>query len=498
VSLAAPARDGQPGPENRPGAALSPPMLVLQQVHARDAAGPQGRARGSITEVSAALGQGIHVVLGTPDDGTLALLEVVTGVRPPLRGKVRIHGSDPVETPSVRARLGALAAEPRLPPAPSVGASIRLALRARGEVGHRFDAVLDPLGLSALHARSVRKLSFAEARAVELAIALTTPAPLVIALHEPLSDVAVPNLHLIQRRLRELASAGTCVLCTTSSPADALTLADRVHVLHRGFLVREVGGDGRGLGYGGVRELIAWIAAPSTEADRSLHATSGEAARALAAAMSRASGVRGVSWEEGHPFASRVRVQGDSAETCADALIEAASETGVTIEAITQGAPDLAEVRATTDARMRGRAFPLHGAPLPVAPVAAPSATPIPSVTPSSVPSGPSSTAPREARSAVSSLPAPPARSPVEDGGPLGRPKSVPAPSMDTNVEMPHAAPVAKGPQAASSAEPPRGPILPAPPPLPTIAEPRADSGPENGPSDPATPPSPTVNEGER
>lgn len=492
MSLAAPAQDGQPGPEGRPGAASPRPMLVLEQVHARDAAGPHGRARGSITELSMAIGQGIHVVLGAPEDGTLALLDVVTGVRPPLRGKVSINGSDPMETPSVRARLGALAAEPHLPPAPSVGASIRLALRARGEVGHRFDAVLDPLGLSALHARSVRKLSFAEARAVELALALTTPAPLVIALHEPLSDVAVPNLHLIQERLRELASARICVLCTTSSPADALALADRVHVLHRGFLVREVGGDGRGLGYGGLAELIAWIAAPSAEADRGLHATSGEAARALAAAISRASGVRGVSWEEGRPFASRVRVQGDSAEACADALIDAAAETGVTIEAITQGAPDLTEVRAMTDARMRGRTFPLRGAPLPMAPLLSPP------FSPPSGPPGPSSNAPREARSAVSSLPSPPARSPVEDGGPLGRPRSIPAPSMNDEMEMPRPAPVATGPQAAPSPGPPRGPILPAPPMLPNIAEPRAASGPEAGALDPAAPPSPTVNEGER
>jgi ABC-2 type transport system ATP-binding protein len=461
LSISPPAWDRPAGPQSGPGSLPAPPRLVLQQVHARDAAGPRGRARGSITDLSIALGQGIHVFLGAPEDGTLALLDVVTGAGKPLRGTVRIDGSDPAQTPHVRARLGSLAAEPRLPPAPSVGASVRLALRARGEVGHRFDAVLDPLGLSALHARSVRSLSFAEGRAVDLALAVTTPAPLVIALHEPLSDVAVPNLHLIQRRLRELASARICVLCTTSSPADALALGDRVHVLHRGFLVREAGGDGRGLGFGGLVELIAWIAAPSADADRAVHATIGEAARGLAASLSRAPGVRGVAWEEMRPGAlARVRVRGETAEACADALIDAASETGVAIEAITQGAPDLAEVRAMSDARMRGRASLalVRGAPLPAGPVVAP----------------------RDALSPPSSLPAPPARSPVEDGGPLGRPKSIPAPRMGDDVEMPRS-----------------GAILPAPPALPNIAGPGAALGPEGGLGDAVAKPSPTASEGE-
>lgn len=473
MTFAAPPTDRQARSDGPPGSAPSPPVLVLQNVHARDAAGPRGRARGAVTDLSLSLGPGIHAILGAPEDGTLALVDVVTGARPPLRGKVSVGGHDPATTPSIRARLGTLAALPQLPPASSVGASIRLALRARGEVGHRFDAVLDPLGLSALHARRVRSLSFAEARAVDLALALTTPAPLAIALHEPLSEVAMVNLHLIQRRLRELASARTCVLVTTSSPADALALADRVHVLHRGFLVREVSGEGRGLGPGGVVELTAWIAAPPAGADRSL-AAGREAARVLAAALSRAPNVRGVSWEEAQPgaglaarFASLVRVRGDTAEACADALIDAAAETGVAIEAITQGAPELTEVRAMTDALLRGRAASLRATPLPVAPVAAP----------------------RDAARVTSSLPAPPARSPVEDGGPLGRPKSIPAPRMEDDL----------GPRPASRpAGPPRGPILPAPPPMPNIPGAGAASEPEDGQGEGAAWPSPTVNEGER
>lgn len=448
------------GPSSHPG---GPPLpaLVLQHVHARDTAGPGGRARGAITDLSLALGHGIHAIVGAPEDGTLALLDVVTGRTPPLRGKISIDGRDPGVTPLLRARVGVLAAEPHLPPAPSVGASIRLALRARGEVGHRFDAVLDPLGLSALHARKVRSLSFAEARAVELALALTTPAPLMVALHEPLGDVALQNLYLVQRRLRELAAARVCVLFTTSSPSDALALADRVFVLHKGFLVREVGGEGRGLGQGASVELTAWIAAPSAAAERDDRIAVGRgAARALAGALSRAPGVRGVSWEEAHPGASLVRVRGDTAEACADALIEATVATGVAIEAIASGAPSLPEVRATTDALLRARSsFSARATPLPVPPHGAS----------------------RDARSATSSLPAPPPRSPVEDGGPLGRPKSVPAPRGEDESESARAVP-----------------FLPAPPALPNIPGARVTGSLSDRPSSSGAPLSSTVDKGER
>jgi ABC-2 type transport system ATP-binding protein len=434
----------------------------LHQVHARDTAGQRGRARGAITELSLSLGPGIHAILGAPEDGTFALLDVVTGARAPLRGKVSVDGSEPFHTPRVRARIGALTPEPGLPPASSVGAAIRVALRARGEDEYRFDAVLDPLGLSALHARPVRSLSFAEARAVELALALTTPAALLIALHEPLSDVAVSNLHLVRSRLRELASARACVLVTTSSPADARMIADRIHVLHKGVLVREVGGDSRGLGLAGRAELTAWVA--DTERD----GNAAEGARALAAALSRAPFVHGVSWEEEAPPLSAskgpgvalVRIRAETLEACSAALIDAAMETGITLAAIAPSAPDLAEVRTATDTLLRMRWFERRPGP----------------------PLAPKDLASRSGPAGITSLPLPSSRSPVEDGGPLGRPKSIPSAPWgeDMGIEAPRSAA-----------------MLPGPPPLPNIP-----LGPSAMPADEpdSAPPtsSSTVNESKR
>ncbi len=144
------------------------PIVVLDRVHARDAAGPRGRARGRLAGVSISLGKGTHAFLGAPEDGTIALLDVIGGVRAPQRGSVTVSGRDPARTAFLRARIGVLGPEAHLPPAPTVRDAVRLAMRARGESGDRFDAVIDPLGLSHLHGRDPRAISFAEERAVEL------------------------------------------------------------------------------------------------------------------------------------------------------------------------------------------------------------------------------------------------------------------------------------------------------------------------------------------
>jgi ABC-2 type transport system ATP-binding protein len=308
------------------------PIVVLERVHARDAAGPTGLSRGALAGVSLELGAGVHAALGTPEDGTLALAAVIAGARAPLRGKVTVTGRDPARVAFVRARIGALGAEPRLPPAPTVREAVRLAMRARGETGDRFDGVLDPLGLSPLQARNPRSLSFAEQRAVELALALSTPAPVLLALHEPLADVALPRIEALQLRLREAAASGACVLVTTSSPADARSLADRVLVLHRGIVAREARGGG-GLVLDEGISLQVWVRA---------------GARALAAALGEHPEVRAVSWRES-PEGALVEVSGDRAETCALALADAALAAGVEIEAMVESAPTLGDVRAATE-----------------------------------------------------------------------------------------------------------------------------------------------------
>jgi ABC-2 type transport system ATP-binding protein len=326
------------------------PLVVLAAVHARDAAGPRGAARGSLGGLSLALGPGVHVVLGAPEDGTLALVDVLTGARRPTRGTVTVAGGDPAGAPHLRARIASLPAEPRLPPARTVRAAARLALRARGERDGALETAFEPLGLLPLLARDPSALSFAEERAVELALALSSPAPALAILHEPLNDTAVPRPALVAARLRALAEAGAAVVVTTSSPADAVALGARVHVLHRGLLARTAGDDG--LTLPAPTELCAWVRGD---------------ARALCAALAVHPDLDAVSWEDG-----AVRVRGADPDRTALALTDGILASGVEVDGIERRSPALGEVRAATEVLWRMARLPV------VAPAPAPAPSPPP------------------------------------------------------------------------------------------------------------------------
>ena len=322
---------------------MSEPIVLLERVVARDAAGPRGRPRGRLSHAQAALGPGAHAVLGTPEDGTLALADLLSGRTRPEVGRVRVGGQDPARHALTRARIGALLPAPDLPDARTVAAAVELAQRARGEASPSAAAALSPLGLTRLLERRPGSLSFAEARAVELALALSTPAPLLVVLFEPLAEVAIPEVAAARARLRELTEAGACAVVITSSPADARALGDHVHLLEGGTLQPAPAPPGGG-------ELLVLVEEASP------------GVRALAAALTGAPGVQALAWEEAPPEAraaavgalSSLRVRAPDLEAAALAIIDAAAASGVTIASITSPAPALRRARPARPAQPGG------------------------------------------------------------------------------------------------------------------------------------------------
>jgi len=316
------------------------PVLVLERVAARDEAGPRGVSRGRLSHAHAALGPGAHAILGAPEDGTLALVDVLSGRARPGVGRVRVGGQDPARHAPTRARIGTLGPTPDLPEASSVADAVELALRARGDVSVKAAVVLEKLGLGRLLGRRPGSLSFAEARAVELSLALCTPAPLLVVLFEPFADAAAPLDAAVRERVRALAAEGACVVVITSSPTDARALADHLHLLDRGVLTAApaLSGDARG-------ELWVLVEEPPADPDR------GRGVRALAAALAEAaesSGLRAIAWEEATPGASlaALRVGASDPEAAALAVIDAAARAEVTIASITSPALQLRQLRA--------------------------------------------------------------------------------------------------------------------------------------------------------
>ena len=140
--------------------------------------------------------------------------------------------------PSLRARIGVTLETPRLPSAHQVGdllAEIDLLRGAQGTA-----RTLERFGLSQWSGRKLSGLSRRELRALDLVIATNTPDPIALLLTEPGADIAPVNRQALRETLARFAEAGACVLIITASMSDAIELADNVHVLERGKIVRWV------------------------------------------------------------------------------------------------------------------------------------------------------------------------------------------------------------------------------------------------------------------
>lgn len=330
-------------------------VLVARNAVGADTAGVRGVPRGSVLDLSLALGRGIHAVLGAPEDGTIALGDLVSGRVPPSRGTLTVGGRSPGREPSIRRRIGHLAHAPDLPDARDVGRSLDIARAARGGGDPR--AMLDHLGAKQLLGRGLPSLTHGEARAVDAAIALSTPSPLVVAVHEPFSDLGPASATALEAVLRDLARSGASVILLTSTPRDAARLADDVLVLDRGRLVRGAGAGGDDLLDPPIwpharprrMELIAHVASGASSKSA---ADNDSPARAIARRLAGHAAVSSVSWEEppnGERGPGTLRIAGPDESACALALLDAADAEHAAIVGLSPVPATLVEVRMATE-----------------------------------------------------------------------------------------------------------------------------------------------------
>ncbi len=314
--------------------------LALSAVSARDAGGPKGTPRGIVFGVNLTLETGIAVFVGSPEDGTLALAEALIGRRKLDRGSLTLDGRKPFEDATLRARIAYVGLEPAIPPAATVAASVAIALSA-WPAPPAPEAVLERAGISALGKRRTGDTSSGERRAIEWALAISLPSPLLAVVFEPFTDLGPIAHDRVEHEIRRLA--GTCpVVVLTSSPDDARRF-DHVAILHRGAVARDSRAPHGELGTAVTAALTARI-------------TGG--ARALGAALLAHEAVSSVAFDHepgsaGQHDRSTLRISGADREALALALADAVVSSGATLVSLNESAPGLAEVRAQTELEQR-------------------------------------------------------------------------------------------------------------------------------------------------
>ena len=177
-------------------------------------------------------------ILGPSGSGKTTLLRVIAGFERPDRGVVRlgtevVDDTDRYVAPDKR-RVGFVPQEGSLFPHLSVEQNIGFGLPRRERHGKRVAELVDIVGLGGLERRYPHQLSGGQQQRVALARALAVE-PSLVLLDEPFASLDA-NLRAALRQdvRRVLKRAGTTALLVTHDQDEALSLADRVAIIHDG------------------------------------------------------------------------------------------------------------------------------------------------------------------------------------------------------------------------------------------------------------------------
>jgi ABC-2 type transport system ATP-binding protein len=178
----------------------------------------------------------VLALLGPNGAGKSTLVSVLTGLRRPDAGEVRVFGRDP-RIAAARQPLGVSLQEPTFP------ATLRVAEVVRLAAAHFADPVpaadlLERFALADFAGRQTGGLSGGQRRRLALALAFVGK-PRVVLLDEPGGDLDPSARRGLWETLRAFVRDGGAVLLTTHHLDEAEALATRVAVIHRGVVVAD-------------------------------------------------------------------------------------------------------------------------------------------------------------------------------------------------------------------------------------------------------------------
>ncbi|HEX6885190.1 MAG TPA: ABC transporter ATP-binding protein [Planctomycetota bacterium] len=218
---------------------MSAPFLTVRGVVKRFG------ARTALAGVELALGAGeIAVVLGATGAGKTTLLRTIAGLERPDAGTLELDGRDVTHEPP-RARDVALVFQDfSLYPRWTVRANLAFPLRAPGrslpaaEIEERVRGVAATLRIEHLLERDARRLSGGEMQRVAIGRALVRR-PRLFLMDEPLTNLDAKLREALRLELVTLVRAlGTPMVYVTHDQAEALSMADRIHVLDAGRVLQ--------------------------------------------------------------------------------------------------------------------------------------------------------------------------------------------------------------------------------------------------------------------
>lgn len=181
-------------------------------------------------------------LLGPSGSGKTTTLRLIAGFETATSGHLEINGRDVTLTPPHKRDIGMVFQNYALFPHKSVAENVAFGLRMRGlnrsEITKRVQDALDLVELGGYGNRRPNQLSGGQQQRVALARAVVIRPQLLLA-DEPLGALDRKLRQNMQFELREFQrTVGITMVYVTHDQEEALTMSDRIGVMHEGRLIQ--------------------------------------------------------------------------------------------------------------------------------------------------------------------------------------------------------------------------------------------------------------------
>ena len=182
--------------------------------------------------------------LGPNGAGKSTVVRMLTTLLRPTSGKAFVAGFDVAKHPNeVRLRIGVALQDAAIDPLMTGVELLRLQAVLysipKSKMKSRADELLERVGLTAAADRRVGTYSGGMRRRLDLALSLIHQ-PTVLFLDEPTTGLDPMSRVSLWEEVRRLNNEGTTVMLTTQYLEEADQLADRIAIIDKGIIVREV------------------------------------------------------------------------------------------------------------------------------------------------------------------------------------------------------------------------------------------------------------------
>ncbi len=177
-------------------------------------------------------------LLGPSGCGKTTTLRMIGGFETPTAGRIELRDHDVTDRPPDKRPVNMVFQNYALFPHLDVFENVAFGLRRRGvgrsEIGERVGAALELVRLGGYEHRRSNQLSGGQQQRVALARALVNR-PNVLLLDEPLGALDLKLRRQLQLELKRIQSeVGITFVYVTHDQEEALTMSDRIAVMHRG------------------------------------------------------------------------------------------------------------------------------------------------------------------------------------------------------------------------------------------------------------------------